>query len=138
MRFAVALLVALASACSSSPANVRALVGRYELRSVNGRAVPVDALGGALGGDLVLTRDGRAIRVVRYARSGLPGPFVHRTPGTYRRQGTEITFRFLGDGQPASAPLWDVRGEARPPSILLRYRRPAGGTVEEHYVRVTP
>ncbi len=78
-------------ACSSTPRDAAALAGRYELRSVDGRAVPVDALGGALGGDIRLTADGHVTRVVQYATSGIPGPIVNRGTGTYRARGSRIT-----------------------------------------------
>src|SRR5687768_16946336 len=46
--FEISLLAAI-SGCSSTPTGIPAVAGRYELRSVDGRAVPIEALGGALG-----------------------------------------------------------------------------------------
>src|SRR5687767_6142502 len=91
-------LSAAATGCSLTPTAIATLAGRYELRSVDGRAVPVDALGGALGGDIQLSPDGRATRVVRYATSGIPGPIVARASGTYRVRGWEITMTLTEDG----------------------------------------
>src|SRR5688572_22525985 len=106
-RFVIALYAA-ASGCSSTSTAVTALTGRYELRSVDGCAVPVDALGGALGGDIQLSADGRATRVVRYATSGIPGPIVARASGTYRVRGWEITFDLDEELRPAGTRRWRV------------------------------
>jgi len=133
--FVAFLLLVAAAGCSSTPTSVGAVVGRYELRSVNGSAVPVDALGGAIGGELVLTGDGRAWRTVSYARSGLPGPAVLSASGTYSVRGSEITLRLLEPGRPASSPTWDVRGDVRSSTIILGYPAATDGWVEEEYVR---
>jgi hypothetical protein len=135
---ALSVLAALTSACAASPTSLRAFAGRYELRSVNGRPVPVDALGGALAGELVLTVDGRFTRTVSYARSGLPEPAVMREAGAYDVHGTEITFRGVREG--LLAPLGGgviAWGEVRLPSVFFRYPGPADQGVEEEYVRAT-
>jgi hypothetical protein len=132
-----ALLIAGAAAtgCSSAPVGVEALVGRYELRSVNGRTVPVDALGGALGGELVLSDNGRVRRVVQYARSGIPGPVVSRANGSYRVRGKEITIDLEPRGSlPDRASR--LRGEIASSTIVLRYARAGTIDTEELYVRV--
>ena len=139
LRLPALVLVAatVLSACASTP-DVTALAGRYQLRSVSGRAVPVDALGGALGGEVQLGADGRAIRVVRYATSGIPGPIEVRGTGTYRVRGSQITLA-LDDVRPRARPSrWQVSGEVKPPLLVLRYPGPAGGIVEERYFRMTP
>ena len=136
--FSTAAWLAAVSSCASTTPAVAALAGRYELRSVNGRSVPIEALGGALGGDLVLTADGRATRVVRYVSSGVPGPIVHRTAGTYRLRGTEITLDLDQEVGPASTRQRQMRGDVQRSSILLRYPGPADRTVEELYVRSVP
>jgi len=97
----VAALCAATSGCSSTPTGVAPLAGRYELRSVDGRAVPVDALGGALGGDIQLGADGRVTRLVQYATSGIPGPIVTRATGTYRVRGSKITLTLTEEGRTA-------------------------------------
>jgi hypothetical protein len=135
--FVVALYTA-ASACSTTPTGVAALAGRYELRSVGGRPVPVEALGGALGGDIQLGADGRVTRVVRYATSGIPGPIVTRATGTYRARGSQITLTLTEQGRTARPGRWQVSGELQPPSLVLRYPGRADGVVEERYVRVSP
>jgi hypothetical protein len=137
---AAALVSAAMLACSSTSADVAALAGRYELRSVDGRAVPVDALGGALGGDIRLTADGHVTRVVQYATSGIPGPIVNRVTGTYRARGSRITLTLTEQGRTARLGRWevsgDVSGDVQLPALVLRYAGPAGGIVEERYVRV--
>jgi hypothetical protein len=97
----------------------------------------VDALGGAISGELVLTADGRFTRVVNYARSGVPEPWVARTAGMYRVRGAEITFRFFQDGKQPPLASWELRGEVRLPSIVFRDVGPADEAVEEEYVRST-
>jgi hypothetical protein len=129
------LLLIAAAGCSSTPTGVGALAGRYTLRAVNGTPVPVDALGGPLGGELVLTPDGRVARRVSYARSGLPGPAVFSASGTYQVRGSEITLRLLEPSRPSSSRTWDVRGDVRSPTIILGYPGPGDGWVEEEYVR---
>ncbi len=124
-------------ACSSTPRDAAAaLAGRYELRSVDGRAVPVDALGGALGGDIRLTADGHVTRVVQYATSGIPGPIVNRGTGTYRARGSRITLTLTEQGRTARLGRWQVSGDVQLPALVLRYAGPAGGIVEERYMRV--
>ncbi len=132
-----ALLAVLTFACSSNAARARTVAGRYELRSVNGKAVPVDALGGALGGELVLSASGRGRRVVSYARSGVPEPFVHRSAGTYSVSGSEITLSFFTEGPRQPASRWTARGELHGRSILIRHSGRAGEMVEEEYVKVS-
>jgi hypothetical protein len=132
---AFTLLVA-AAGCASTPTSLAPLTGRYELRSVDGRSLPDDRLGGMIAGELVITADGRATRTVQHATSGIPGPITRRAAGTYRRRGEEITFRLLRDGRAVPEATWEVRGVVRPPVITLRYPGPTGGTVEERYVRV--
>jgi hypothetical protein len=124
---------AVTAACLSTPAALRGLAGRYELRSVNGAAVPVDALGGALRGELVLTATGRATRTVLYARSGLPEPVVHRAAGSYRVRGSGITLSLAVQD---SASPWRANGEIRSPSIIIRYPGRSDRMVEEEYVKV--
>jgi hypothetical protein len=131
------VLAVLTTACSSSPAGVHAFAGRYQLRAVDGQSVPVDALGGAISGELVLTADGRFTRIVTYARSGLPDPFVSRTEGTYRVNGSEITFQVVLGRPPLRGSVWDIAGKARLPSIFVEYPGPADAPVEEEYVRTT-
>ncbi len=123
--------------CSSTSVGVEAAAGRYELHSVSGRAVPVDALGGALAGELVLRADGRARRIVQYATSGIPGPIVVRGSGSYRLRGVEIALDLVDEsrGSVAARP-WRGRGEVEPQRITLRYPGPADGITEEVYVRV--
>jgi hypothetical protein len=135
MAFITFVVLVAAAGCSSTPTGVGALAGRYELRAVNGKPVPVDALGGAIAGELVLTVNGRASRTVTYARSGLPQPAVLSASGTYRVRGSEITLRLLEPGRPASSPTWDVRGDVRSSTIILGYPGPADGWIEEEYVR---
>ena len=130
------LLVAACVGCSSIPLGAAAHAGRYELRSVDGRKLPDERLGGAIAGELVLTADGRATRVVQHASSGVPGPIVRRASGTYRVRDAEITFDFEEKLRPSGTRRWNVRGEARPPTIILRYPGPADRVVEEVYVRV--
>jgi hypothetical protein len=133
---AAALVMAPALGCSSTPAGVAALAGRYELRTVDGRPVPVDALGGALAGELQLSADGRVTRVVQYATSGVPGPIVNRATGTYRVHGSQVTLSLAEEGRTARLARWQVRGEVRLPTLVLRYPRPGEWMVEELYVRV--
>jgi hypothetical protein len=129
-------LVALAAAgCSSVPTGVAALAGRYELRSVDGHSIPDDRLGGAIGGELVLTTDGRATRTVQYATSGIPGPITRRASGSYGRRGDEVNFVLVREGLALPEATWEIRGEARPPRITLRYPGPAASMVVEEYVR---
>lgn len=135
--FVVFILLVAAAACASGPTGVAALAGRYELRSVDGRALPDERLGGALGGELVLARDGRATRTVRYARSGLPDPFVQRMAGTFRVRGTSITLALTAEGATAASRR-ELAGEVAPPSIVVRYPGPADRIVEELFVRVAP
>ncbi|MFN2566895.1 MAG: hypothetical protein ABR499_18000 [Gemmatimonadaceae bacterium] len=132
---AFTVLVA-AAGCSSTPTGVAELAGRYELRSVDRRALPDDRLGGAIAGELVLITSGRATRTVQYATSGVLGPFVHQLSGTYRVRGTTITLVLAPEGSPASRRAF--RGEADPPTIVFRYLGPTDAIVEELYVRVTP
>jgi hypothetical protein len=133
---ALTLLAAACVGCSSIPVGAAVHAGRYELRSVDGRTLPDERLGGAIAGELVLTSDGRATRVVQHATSGVPGPIVRRASGTYRVRGAEITFDFEEKLRPSGTRRWHVRGEARPPTIVLRYPGPAGGVVKEVYVRM--
>lgn len=118
------------------PTGLAAVVGRYELRSVDGRTVPVDALGGALGGDVQLTADGRVTRVVRYATSGIPGPIVNRAAGTYRVRGSQITLTLTEGAHTARLGRWQVNGEVQLPALVLRYPGRGDKLVEERYVRV--
>jgi hypothetical protein len=123
--------------CSSTPVGVEALAGRYELRTVNGRAVPVDALGGALGGELVLSDNGRVRRIVQYATSGVPGPIVMRANGSYRVRGNAITLDLVEEPRGALlARPWRVRGDVATPRIILRYEGRGETDTEEVYVRV--
>lgn len=139
LRALSALLLAAATptGCSSTPVGVEALAGRYELRTVNGRAVPVDALGGALGGELVLSDNGRVRRIVQYATSGIPGPIIVRANGSYRVRGSEITLDLVEEprGTLLARP-WTVRGDVATPRIILRYEGRGGTDTEEVYVRV--
>jgi hypothetical protein len=132
---AATLVGVAALGCSSTPTGVAAVAGRYELRSVDGRAVPVDALGGALGGALTLTADGRVTRIVQYATSGIPGPIVNRATGTYRARGSQITLLLTEEGRTARLARWQVSGELQLPAVILRYPGRGGSTVEEWYVR---
>jgi hypothetical protein len=134
---ALTLLAAACVGCSSIPVGTTAHVGRYELRSVDGRTLPDDRLGGVIAGELVLTADGRVTRIVQHATSGVPGPIVRRASGTYRVRGAEITFDLEEELRPSGTRRWHVRGEARPPTIVLRYPGPGDRGVEEVYVRVT-
>jgi hypothetical protein len=135
--FAALVVTGSAVSCSSTPVGVEALAGRYELRSVNARAVPVDALGGALGGELVLSDHGRARRVVQYATSGVPGPITIRANGSYRVRGSEITLDLTDEPRGGLlARPWRVRGEVASARIVLRYAGRGGASTEEVYVRV--
>jgi hypothetical protein len=131
------LAAATTTGCSSTPVGVEALAGRYELRTVNGRAVPVDALGGALGGELVLSDHGRVRRIVRYATSGVPGPIVVRANGSYRVRGNEITLDLVEEprGTLLARP-WRLRGDVATSRIILRYEGRGERDTEEVYVRV--
>jgi hypothetical protein len=134
---ALVILGTAAAGCSSAPVRVEALAGRYELRSVNARTVPVDALGGALGGELVLSDHGRVRRVVQYATSGVPGPIVMRANGSYHVRGNEITLDLTEEPRGALlARPWQVQGEVSSPRIILRYTGRGGAETEEVYVRV--
>jgi hypothetical protein len=134
---AALVVTAVAAGCSSTPVGVEALAGRYELRSVNARTVPIDALGGALGGELVLSDHGRVRRVVQYATSGVPGPIAMRANGSYRVRGREITLELMEEPRGALlARPWRVRGEVASPRIVLRYQGPGSADTEEVYVRV--
>jgi hypothetical protein len=136
VRAILAVLVT-STACSSTPVGVEALAGRYELRSVNGRTVPVDALGGALGGALVLSDHGRVRRVVQYATSGIPGPITMRVNGSYSVRGKEITLDLVEEarGSLLARPR-RVRGEVGQGRIVLRYPGRGDAESEEVYVRV--
>ncbi len=133
---ALVILSTAAAGCSSTPVGVEALAGRYELRSVNARAVPVDALGGAVGGELVLSDHGRVRRVVQYATSGVPGPIAMRANGSYRVRGNEITLDLTEEprGELLARP-WRIRGEVQSARIVLRYPGRRGADTEEVYVR---
>jgi hypothetical protein len=133
---ALVILSTAAAGCSSTPVGVEALAGRYELRSVNARAVPVDALGGAVGGELVLSDHGRVRRVVQYATSGVPGPIAMRANGSYRVRGNEITLDLTEEprGELLARP-WRIRGEVQSARIVLRYPGRGGADTEEVYVR---
>jgi hypothetical protein len=131
-------IIIAAAGCSFTPTSVAALAGRYELRSVDGRALPDERLGGAVAGELVLTPRGRATRVVQYATSGIPGPIVNRASGTYRARGSHIELTLTEEGRTARLGRWQVTGEAEPPTLVVWYRGPGDGVVEERYVRVTP
>jgi hypothetical protein len=133
---AVALLLA-APACSSSPTDAESVAGVYELRAVNGRAVPIHDLGGALDGSLVLTRDGRATRHIRYGSSGVPDPIPVTEVGTFQVEGSQITFRLLDTEAAPGALPWERSGELRSRTILFRWPAPGagGGWVEERYER---
>jgi hypothetical protein len=135
---AAAVAGAASLGCSSTPTGVAALAGRYTLRSVDGHTVPVEALGGALGGDIQLGADGRVKRVVQYATSGIPGPIITRATGTYRARGSQITLTLTEEGRTARLGRWQLSGDVQPPALVLRYRDPEGETVEERYARVTP
>ena len=134
-----ALLLAAAPSCGRepSPTSADALAGAYELRSVNGRAVPVDALGGAVSGRLVLTRDGRVTRTIRYATSGVPGPIEQRSTGTYEVTGSEVSYRVVDERSPEGTLPLEAQGELRARRLTFRYPAPGvgGGRVEEEYVR---
>ena len=134
--FAALVVASGAAGCSSTPVGVEALAGRYELRTVNARTVPVDALGGALGGELVLFDHGRVRRVVQYATSGIPGPITMRANGSYRVRGNDITLDLTDEprGQLLARP-WRVRGEVSSARIILRYEGRGGIATEEVYVR---
>jgi hypothetical protein len=133
---AAALVIAGAFACSSTPTGVAALAGRYELRTVNGRAVPVDALGGALSGEIRLTADGRVTRVVQHATSGIPGPIVLRAAGTYRVRGSQITLTLTNERRTPRASRWEMIGEVERSLLVLRYPGRSELPVEERYARV--
>lgn len=134
---AIFAALVVSTSCSSAPVSVEALAGRYELRSVNRRPVPVDALGGAIGGELVLSDHGRVRRIVQYATSGIPGPIVMRANGSYRVKGNEIVLDLVEEprGSLLARP-WRLRGEIVRGRILLRSpARGRGDTEEEVYVR---
>jgi hypothetical protein len=130
------IIITLASGCSSIPTAATALAGRYELRSVDGRTVPVEALGGALGGQIQLSADGRVTRVVHYATSGIPGPIVTRASGTYRVRGSQITLTLTEEGRRAQPRRLQVSGEAQLPALVLRYPVRAERMVKERWMRV--
>jgi hypothetical protein len=140
--YSLATLVVLAGiafagvGCSSTPTGVAGVAGRYELRSVDGRSLPDERLGGAIGGEMLLSADGYARRVVRYATSGIPGPIVNRATGGYRMRGSQITLTLTEQGRTARLGRWQVSGEVQPPVLVLRYFGPAERMVEERYVRV--
>lgn len=134
----VVVFSAMALSCASIPAGVSPAVGRYELRTVNGRAVPVDGLGGALAGEMRLDADGRATRVVQYASSGVPGPIVIRSSGRYRVRGTQLTLTLANEGRGALSTRWQASGDLQLPALVLRYPGPADRIVEERYVKVSP
>ena len=131
-----AALCAGASSCSSTRTGVAALAGRYELRAVDGRTVPVDALGGAFGGEIQLGANGRVTRVVRYATSGIPGPIVTRASGTYRIRGSQIMLTLTEEGRTSRIRRRQVSGEVQLPALVLRYPGRANEMVEERWVRV--
>ena len=134
-----ALLAAAAGGCGrdSAPTTASALAGTYQLRWVNERPVPVDALGGAVDGRLVLSRDGSVTRSIRYATSGIPGPIEHLSAGTYDLIGSEITYQVTPVGSPEGTAPLAAEGELRAGRLTFRYRGlPGGGLVEETYVRV--
>ena len=130
-------LLAAAPACGRDPAptTAGALAGTYELRTVDGRAVPVDALGGVIGGRIVLTRDGRVTRVVQVATSGVPGPVELRSTGTYEVTGSKIRFHLVAERSVAATLPLQSEGELRGRHLVLRHGAPASGWVEETYVR---
>jgi hypothetical protein len=132
----VSALVAVALAgCSSVPTGVAAIAGRYELRSVDGRSLPDERLGGALRGELVLTPLGQAHRVVTYARSGLPDPYVHRTGGTYRVADGRVMLTLTEEARPSSS-SWRITGDVQGSAIVFRYPGPTDRVIEERYVKV--
>jgi hypothetical protein len=134
----VAVIGVLAAGCSSTPTGVAELAGRYELRSVDGRSLPDDRLGGVISGELVLTASGRVTRTVIHARSGLPEPATIRYTGTYRVRGSTIMLSIASDGSPVTT-RWQVNGEVRAPTtVLLRFPGPVDAAIEEIYVRSTP
>jgi hypothetical protein len=134
---ALAAALVASTACSSTRMDIEALAGRYELRSVNARTVPVDALGGALGGELVLSDHGRVRRIVQYATSGVPGPITMRANGSYSVRGKEITLDLVEEPRGALlARSRQLRGEVVQGRIILRYPGRAGADTEEVYVRV--
>ena len=134
--FAFLLAAVTTAGCSSTPVGVEALAGRYELRAVNGRAVPVDALGGALGGELVLSDHGRVRRTVQYATSGVPGPIVVRANGSYHVRGNEITMDLVEESRGTLlARPWRLRGDVATSRIILRYEGRGKTDTEEVYVR---
>jgi hypothetical protein len=131
-----ALLVAAAGCSSSTPTGVAPSAGHYELRAVDGRSLPDDRLGGAIAGELVLTRDGRATRTVQYATSGVPGPIVRRGDGTYRWRGREVRLLLVQEHVVFPENTVEIRGEVGRGTIVLRAPGPAGRVAEETYVRV--
>lgn len=133
---AFTLLVA-AAGCSTTPTGVAELAGRYELRTVDGRSLPDDRLGGAISGELVLTAGGRATRTIVNATSGIPGPITRRAAGTYRVRGSTITLSLVPEGS-APTSRWEVSGDVAARTIILRYTGPADAPVEEVYTRGTP
>jgi hypothetical protein len=134
--FCAAAIVGLAIVgCLSVPTGVAALGGRYELRSVDGRTLPDERLGGALRGELVLTPLGQARRVVTYARSGLPDPYVHRAAGTYRVSDGRVTLTLTEEANPSSSP-WRITGDVQGSTIVLRYVGRTDRVIEEQYVKV--
>jgi len=136
LAFITFTLLVAAVSCSSTPTDVASLAGRYELRSVDGRTLPDDRLGGAIAGELVFTADGRATRTVQHATSGVPGPIVRRGEGTFRRRGGVVTLNLVQKGLAIPAATSEIRGEVRADTIVLRTPGPAGGAIDEAYVRV--
>ena len=119
-----------------APTTAGALAGTYQLRWVNERPVPIDLLGGAVDGRLVLTRDGQVTRSVRYATSGVPGPIEHLSAGTYEVIGPEISYRVTPVNSPEGTPPLEAQGELRAGRLTFRYQSlPGGGLMEETYVR---
>ncbi len=133
--FALICSCFVAVGCSSAPLGVESVAGRYELRTVNGRSVPTDGLGATLSGELVLSRDGQARRVVRYATSGIPGPIDIRASGQFRVKGPEIAFELNEELRPSGTRRWRVLGAVEPSAIVLRYLGRGDRLVEERYVR---
>jgi hypothetical protein len=103
-----------------------AVVGTYQLVSVNGRAVPTAGLGAVLAGSIVLAADGRATRTIRHQLSGVAAERDFVSTGTFTATSDRVVFALIED--PARPGLvWRPDAALVDGVLTLRYPNPADG-----------
>jgi hypothetical protein len=100
--------------------------GTYRLASVNGVAVPTTGLGAVLAGEIVLSADGRATRMIRYQLSGVAAERDFVSSGTFSATSDSIVFALIEDSTRPDL-VWRPRASLASGTITLRYINPADG-----------